>query len=131
MAVKLGARGQLPSDAVLWQDDAAAPDSSTPVIYEGLVFSVADNGIAKCLEARTGKLQWDERLKGQYRASPLAAEGRIYFLNATGLMTVVRAATSFECLAENQLDDASYASPAVSDGKIFLRGKERLYCIGQ
>jgi len=129
LGVKLGARGTLGRDAILWQHDKATPDSSTPVICNGLVFSVADNGIAQCLDAKTGQVQWEQRLKGQYRASPLAADGRIYFHNIQGLTTVVRAAAPFEQLAENSLDDASFASPIVSGQRLYLRAKEHLYCI--
>ena len=70
-------------------------------------------------------------LKGDYRASPLAAEGRIYFLNMKGLATVVSASANFEKLAENQLDDQTIASPIVSDGRIFIRGQKTLYCLGK
>ena len=72
---------------------------------------------------------WRKRLPGQYRASPIAADGRIYFLNMKGLITVVSASPQFERLAENQLDDDTFASPVVSDGKIFIRGWKWLYCL--
>jgi outer membrane protein assembly factor BamB len=73
---------------------------------------------------------WKERIKGSYRASPLAAEGRVYFLNMKGLTTVVSASPRYRLIAENQLDDQTIASPAVSDGKLFIRGRKWLYCLG-
>jgi outer membrane protein assembly factor BamB len=76
-------------------------------------------------------MQWKERLKGEYRASPLAADGRIYFLNTQGLATVVAASPRFDRLAENQLDDETLASPIVSDGRLYLRGRKALYCLEQ
>jgi len=91
--------------------------------------AAADNGIARCLNALSGRLLWKERLKGGYRASPIAAEGRVYFLNLEGLTTVVSASPRFDRLTENQLEDATIASPAVSDGKIFICGRKRLYCL--
>lgn len=109
----------------------STPDSPTPVVWNGLLFLVNDSGIAQCLDAKTGRVHWEQRLKGDYRASPLAAEGRIYFLNMKGLATVVAASPRFEKLAENQLDDATIASPIVSDGRVFIRGHKALYCLGK
>ncbi len=131
LAVKLGGQGELPRSSVLWQYTGGTPDSPTPVVSNDLLFLVTNNGIARCLDVKTGKQLWEQRLKGDHYASPLAAEGRIYFLSAKGLATVAAAAPKFEKLAENQLDDQINASPIVSDGKIFIRGKKTLYCIGK
>ena len=89
------------------------------------------HGIARCFDIHTGRQLWTERVKGQYKASPLAAEGRIYLLNTHGLCTVISAADRFDKLAENQIDDDTIASPAVSDGRIYLRGHKSLWCIGK
>lgn len=129
LAVKLGGEGDRPKEDILWHFDRGTPDTPTPVVSGGLLFLVTDNGIAKCLDAKTGELQWEQRLKGEYRASPLAAEGRIYFLNMKGLATVVAASKRFERLADNQLDDDTIASPLASDGKLFVRGHKSLYCL--
>jgi outer membrane protein assembly factor BamB len=75
-------------------------------------------------------VKWKERLGGNCKASPLAADGKIYFLNLAGQCTVVTAAPKFEKLAQNKLDDETIASPAVSAGRIYLRGKQALYAIG-
>ena len=83
------------------------------------------------MDAHTGRIHWKQRFKGGYRASPMAAEGRVYFLNTKGLATVVSASNRFERLTENQLDDQTFASPAVSEGKLFIRGKKSLYCISK
>jgi outer membrane protein assembly factor BamB len=131
MAVPLGKKGELTRRDVAWTYDQGTPDSPTPVVWETLLFFVADNGIAKCLDARTGRLEWKQRLKGEYRASPLAAEHRIYFLNMEGLATVISATPRFDRLAENQLDDTTIASPATSDDKLFIRGHKWLYCLGR
>ena len=99
------------------------------MVWRDLLLTVTDDGIARCFDAHNGKLHWKERLKGKYKASPLAAEGRIYFLNTDGLCTVVAAATRFHKLTENRLEDTTLASPAVSDGNLLIRGKKYLYCI--
>jgi outer membrane protein assembly factor BamB len=131
LAVKLGGRASLPKSDILWEHRRATPDSPTPVVWGDLLFLVNESGIAQCLDTKTGKVHWEQRLKGDYRASPLAAEGRIYFLNMKGLATVVSASANFEKLAENQLDDQTIASPVVSDGRIFIRGNKTLYCLGK
>lgn len=132
VAVKLGGNGKLEEAAVAFRHAEATPDTCCPVIVNGRIFIVADQGIAQCLNAATGALLWKERIPGDYKASPIAAEGRVYFLNTAGLCTVIDAkADAFTKLAENQLDDETLASPAASDGKLYLRGKKHLYCIAK
>ncbi len=101
------------------------------MVWGDSLFLVTNNGAARCLDLRTGRLRWKARLKGEYRASPVAAEGRIYFLNTKGLCTVLSAALRLDRLTENQLDDDTLASPAISDGKLFIRGRKSLYCVGK
>jgi outer membrane protein assembly factor BamB len=131
LAVRPGGDGRRPREDVAWQYDSATPDAPTPTVWNGLLVMVANNGTAQCLDAQTGKLYWKEKLKGEYRASPLAADGRIYFVNTRGLTTVVAAAKDFQKLAENPLDDETFASPIAGGGKIFVRGKKSLYCLGK
>ena len=78
----------------------------------------------------TGKVLWNERLPGDYSASLVGAEGRVYFINEAGLCTVVKANPTFEVVAKNDLAERTLASPAVADGALFLRTKEHLYRIG-
>jgi outer membrane protein assembly factor BamB len=87
--------------------------------------------VATCAEAATGKVLWNERLEGDYSASLIGAEGRVYFINEAGLCTVVKAAPTFEVVAKNDLGERTLASPAVADGALFIRTKEHLYRIGQ
>lgn len=131
LAVKLGRTGVLDRRDIAWTEDQGTPDTCSPVAWDQLLFTVTDDGIARCYDLATGRLRWKERLKGKYKASPLAAEGRIFFLNIEGLCTVVAASPKFDKLAENQLDDETLASPATSDGRLYLRGKQHLYCLGQ
>ena len=131
VAVDPSAGGELSKRSIVWEYEGGTPDTCCPVVWAELLFFVSDDGIARCLDARTGHLKWSQRLKGKYKASPVAAEGRIFFLNTEGLCTVISAAPRFDKLLENQLDDEFLASPAISDGKIFLRGKNTLYCIGR
>jgi outer membrane protein assembly factor BamB len=130
LAIRLGGTGQLRADAILWRQDQSTPDSPCPVLWRDLLFMVNDNGIAQCVDTKTGQIKWTERLQGDHKASPLAADGKVYFINLLGRCTVVAAAAKFERLGDNKIDDDTVASPAVADGRLYLRGKKALYCIG-
>ncbi|HEY2148721.1 MAG TPA: PQQ-binding-like beta-propeller repeat protein [Pirellulales bacterium] len=133
LAIKLSGMGELSRRDVVWRVDQGTPDSSTPVVWENHLFTINDGGIARAYDAHSGRSDWVPplRLKGDYKASPIAAEGRIYFLNTHGLCTVVSATSHAEKLAENEIDDETLASPAVSDGRIYFRGRKALWCVGK
>ncbi len=130
LAIRPSGSGELPESAIVWQQEKTTPDTPCPVVSDGLLFTVTDDGIARAYDAKSGKLAWTERLGGDFKASPIAAGGKIYFLNTSGLCTVVAAKAKFEKLAENQLNDETLASPAAADGRLLIRGRETLYCIG-
>jgi outer membrane protein assembly factor BamB len=130
LAVRLGGKGKLNYRNVAWKCPTGTPDSVSPVVWNNLLFTVTDDGIARCFDAERGYLRWKERLPGGYKATPLVSEGRLFFLNMEGTCTVVSASPRFDKLTENQLDDQTIASPAASDGKIFIRGRKTLYCVG-
>jgi outer membrane protein assembly factor BamB len=90
---------------------------------------VNDVGIATCLDARTGKEHWRERIGGNHSASPVVADGRIYFLSEEGVTTVLAPGKTFRRLAVSQLDGSTLASLAISDGSIFIRSDSHLYRI--
>jgi outer membrane protein assembly factor BamB len=97
------------------------------VVSDGAVTST---GIVTCLEAKTGKVMWSERLGKHHSASPVLAEGRLYFLDDAGVTHVLKAEPTFEVIARNDLGEPCRASPAVSRGQIVIRGTKHLYCIG-
>ncbi len=131
LAVKIGKSGELTHRDLEWKHDSGSPDTCSPVVWDRWLYTVTDDGIARCFDAFTGHLQWKERLPGGYKASPVAVDGRIYFLNTAGRATVIGAKGRFDKLAENQLDDETIASPAISAGRLYLRGRKSLYCIGR
>ncbi len=131
LAVKPGGDGKRSREEIVWTFDQDTSDSPTPVVAGELIFMVTNNGIARAMDVHTGRLYWKQRLRGGYYASPLAAEGRVYFLNREGLTTVVSASSRFDRLTTSQLDDQTIATPATSDGKIFIRGRKWLYCVSQ
>ncbi|MEX2113558.1 MAG: PQQ-binding-like beta-propeller repeat protein, partial [Pirellulales bacterium] len=130
LAARFDDDGKLTDDDVVWKYSQGTPDTPCPVVWRETLFTVTDDGIVRAFNALDGKLHWKERLKGDYKASPIAAEGRIYFLNTAGLCTVVSAAERFEKLSENLLPDTTLASPAVIGNKLLIRGQAALYCVG-
>jgi hypothetical protein len=103
----------------------------SPAAHGKLAFVVNDEGIASCADPHTGREIWLRRLGRHHSASPIVAEGRIYFLDDDGKCWVIKAADAFEQIAVNELGEETYGSPAVSRGQIFIRGSAHLYCIGK
>jgi outer membrane protein assembly factor BamB len=130
LAVKLGGQGERSLDDAVWKYDQGTPDTPCPVVWGDHLFTVTDDGIARAFDAKTGRLHWKQRLKGDYKASPLAAESRVYFLNTEGVCTVVAASARYEKLAENELGDGTLASPAAAGGMLLIRGRTALYALG-
>jgi outer membrane protein assembly factor BamB len=126
-----GASGDVTATHVLWQNRKAAPNTPSPLIVGGEVYLVSDGGIATCSDLHTGKVHWTERLDGNFSASPVHAEGRVYFQSEEGVGYVVRAGKSFELLAENDLGDKALASYAVTDGALFIRTAKHLWKVGR
>lgn len=124
-----GAKGDATDTHVAWQTGKGAPNTPSVVVAGNEAYYVADNGIATCADARSGKVHWTERLDGDFSASPVAADGRVYFQNEEGIGYVVRASTSFELLAENDLEERSLASYAVADGALFVRTEKHFWKI--
>ena len=116
---------------VQWTIDRAAPHTPSMLLVDDLLFFVSDGGVASCVDADSGQRHWRKRLGGNHSASPVLAEGRIYFLSEEGLTTVVRASRDFEVVARNDMRQRALASLAVSDGSIFLRTLDQLVCIHQ
>ncbi len=116
---------------IAWMASEGTPDTCSPVAHSLLLFTITDDGIARCYDTLTGGQKWKKRLAGQYRASPVIVEGRVLFLNTTGTCTVVSASSRFDKLVENQLNDTTLASPAIAHQHIYLRGHKTLYCIGR
>ncbi len=126
--VKLeGNQGELPETHILWKQKAAAPDQATPVLANGLVFTVSSGGIASCLDLATGEVRWRERIGSDFAATPLVANGLVYFFDAQGNTTVLKAQPTFEVVAKNTLGDGFMASPAVVKNSLVLRSKTALY----
>jgi outer membrane protein assembly factor BamB len=124
-----GAQGDVTEKNVAWSLEKGAPLTPSVLVAGDELYFVSDNGVATCVDAKTGKVSWTKRLGGNYSASPVLAEGRIYFLSEEGVTTVVHASKEFESLATNELGERALASPAVDDGAIFIRTESDLWRI--
>jgi outer membrane protein assembly factor BamB len=133
LAVTPSGIGDVTDTHVAWRNRRFVPNMPSPLVVDGLLFMVSDNGFATCLEAKTGRELWRERLRagGDHWASPLYADGKIYFSGKEGVVSVIAAAGEFRLLAENRFDASFIASPAVAGDAIILRSLRNLYCIAK
>ena len=131
VAIRPDGSGDVTETHIAWKTTRQVPVMSSPVLSGQEVVYVSDDGMATCAKVANGEPLWQERLGQQHLASPLLAEGRIYFFGKDGKTTMVKAAEQFEKLAENQLDGTVIATPAIVDGTIFLRTDTHLYRIGK
>lgn len=132
VAMKPGGKGDVSTSHVLWTS-ANGPDVPTPVTDGTLLFIVNDRGVAFCIDAKTGKEVWGPRRiePAIYSSSPVLADGKLYISNEEGTTTVMKAGREFEVLAVNKMEEYTLSSPAISEGQIFLRTEQALYCIGK
>ena len=134
MAIRMGREGDLTgSDAVVWSQTKGNSYTPSPVIHENKLYVLADNGMISCYNARTGEPYYHQiRLPKTYnfKSSPVGVNGKLYVASEEGDVLVLRMGEKFEVLATNNFADQKFiASPAITDGEIFLRSQDRLYCI--
>jgi outer membrane protein assembly factor BamB len=133
LAIRPPAPGDPAQGTVAWRYGRAVPQLPTPVLYRGLLYMINDGGILTTLDPKTGAVHKQGRLRGavdQYFASPVAGDGKVYFVSRTGIVTVVKAGPDQEVLFVGELDEEVKATPALADGRIYLRTKSALYCFG-
>lgn len=124
-----GAANDITATNVVWKLSKSVGSKPSAVLVGDLLFLVHDSGVASCVDAKSGSVLWTNRLGGGFSASPIAAEGRVYYFGENGAATVVRAAREYEELAVNHLDDGFMSSPAVTGHALILRTKTSLYRI--
>jgi outer membrane protein assembly factor BamB len=129
MAVRPDGTGDVTKTHVAWTLKRGAPHTPSPLLVGDELYVVSDAGIATCVDARTGTIHWQQRLNGSFSASPVFADGRIYFQSEEGVTVVIAPGTEFRLLATNRLDGATLASMAVADGSMFIRSNTHLYRI--
>ncbi|MBM3982858.1 MAG: hypothetical protein FJ304_21825 [Planctomycetes bacterium] len=131
VAVDPTGTGDVTKTHLKWKTGTMPEGFGSPVIVGEHLYRLHAPGVLKCLKLATGEVVYSERLQGvSNHASPVAApDGRIYLASA-GRTYVVKAGAKFEILASNDLGDDSHASPAVADGRLYLKGRKALYCVG-
>ena len=130
MAIRLGGRGDVSETHVEWRVPTGAPYISSILFYDSLIYMANGNGIASGIDAKTGARVWQERIGGIFSASPVAGDGKVYLLSETGETVVLRAGRTPQILSRNDLGERSLASPAISNGQLFIRTDQHLVCIG-
>ena len=131
LAVRLDGKGDVTKSKVEWKLDRGVPLTPSPLLVGNELYLITDNGIATCVDAKTGKEYWRARLGGNHSASPIYADGRIYFLSEEGESVVLAPGQQLKHLATNQVEGRTLASMAVSSGSIFIRSETHLYRIGK
>jgi len=130
VAVKPDGHGDVTRSHVVWQSREGAYYVPSPVCNDNFLFSTMTTGKVHCIEASTGKILWIEDLGMQY-SSPVIADGLVYMPNDEGVITVIKPGPKFEYIAKNLIGEKMFASPAISNGKIYLRGYQHLFCISK
>ncbi|MDZ4852998.1 MAG: PQQ-binding-like beta-propeller repeat protein [Pirellulaceae bacterium] len=131
VAVKLGGLGVLDESNVAWRMTKTFPNKPSVTLVDDMLFVINDLGIASCLDAKTGNVEWSQRLGGNFSSSPIYSNGLLYVGNEDGKLFVFEANRKFKLISENEFADGFMASPAVSGDSLFLRTKSQLYRIAK
>jgi len=131
IAVKPGVYGGEETE-VAWRHSYGVPECPSPLYYDGLVYLIKNGGIVSCLEAKSGGLNYQQKLGagGPYYSSPVVGNGKIYAASARGVVTVFSAGEEIEVLARNDLGERIMATPAIVEGKIYIRTEKNIYAFG-
>jgi outer membrane protein assembly factor BamB len=134
MAIKLGGAGDISETSnIVWRYEKGTAYVPSSILYGDYIYLMSDRGILTCLDAKTGKLIYEGGripVPATFTASPVAFAGKIMLTSEDGDTYVIKAGPKFEVIATNSIAEPVYASPAISDGMIFIRGEKNLYCIG-
>jgi outer membrane protein assembly factor BamB len=131
MAIRPGGRGDVTATHVLWSVATGAPYVSSLLHYQGIIYMANDVGVLTAVLARTGERVWQQRVDGVFSASPVGGAGHVYFVSENGDTVVVKAGPRPEVVARNAVNERSLASPAISNGRVFLRTDDHLIAIGR
>jgi len=130
LAIDPKAKGHVDGKQIAWRTTENCSYVPSPVIVGDYFLVVADNGIASCYQADEGKRMWKQRIGRHFSASLLSNDGLAWFLSDDGVMTIVRPGPSYDAVATCELGEACFASPAASNGQLFIRAEKHLYAIG-
>ena len=131
LAVKPGGSGHIGDESIVWRTTKGCSYVPSPILCGEHFVIAADTGVGSCYHAKSGKQLWMERLGKHYSASLVTAGGLVYFLADDGITKVIRPGEKLDIVAENELGEYCYASPAISQGQLFIRGEKHLFCVGK
>ncbi len=129
VAVRPDGIGNITDTHIAWSSKKSVSKKASPIVVDGLVYLISDDGIASCRQLRDGKILWQQRLAGSYAASPIYADGKIYLFSVEGMIVTLKSGREFQVLAETELGDGFMASPAVVGNQLILRSKSMLYSV--
>ncbi len=133
IAVKLGADGDLTKTSnILWKYEKGTAYCASPILYKGLVYLISDKGILTCVDAKTGKVIYEGGrvpVPASFMASPVAFDDKILLTSDDGDTFVIKAGSTHEVIRTNTVGEPVFATPALANGKIYIRGEKNLYCI--
>lgn len=130
LAIQPDGNGNVTGSHVVWRTNKGVAYVPSPIIEGGRLLIVSDSGVAHCFDAKSGEIEWAERLR-EHHASLTSAEGRVYFVNDSGVLRTVRPDRSYKLVAESELKEKVFASPALSEGQLFIRTDKALVCLGK
>jgi outer membrane protein assembly factor BamB len=128
-AVRTGGEGLITDTHIVWKLKRGVSNKPSILLVDDLIYMIGDAGIASCIDAKTGEQVWQQRIAGEYSASPLYADGRLWFFSEDGKTTVLKPGRGFEQAGENRLDEGFLASPAIAGKAFYLRTRTHLYRI--
>jgi outer membrane protein assembly factor BamB len=130
--VRLGGKGDVTETHIAWEQRKGVPTQPSLLYVKNHVYGIADGGVAACYKAESGDIIWQERIGGNHSASPVYADGKIYFLSEAGETAIIDANPKFSgILATNSVGEKCQASMAISQSNIFIRSDKHLFCIGK
>jgi outer membrane protein assembly factor BamB len=132
LAIRSGGKGDITGSHVVWRNTRHVPFCASPLYCDGLIYTVKDGGFLASLDARSGELVQRDRLpgSGNYYSSPVAGDGKIYLVNERGRLSVIQAGRAWRVLSSSDFAEDVYATPALADGRIYVRTTGHLYCFG-
>ncbi|MBI4327520.1 MAG: PQQ-binding-like beta-propeller repeat protein [Chloroflexi bacterium] len=130
LAVRPDGRGNITKTHIAWRTIKGVSYVPSPISEGDYFLIVSDQGFGTCFEAASGRICWQERL-GEHHASLVSADGLVYFLSDQGISHIIKPGPEFNLIARNELGERCFASPAISQGQVFVRGDQRLFCIGK
>jgi hypothetical protein len=134
LAIRMGGQGDQTATAIRWRYQRPVPQVPSTLLYQGVLYMVNDSGIMLSFDPATGSVIKQGRLLGaidKYFASPVAADGKVFLVGQGGQVSVLKAAGDWQVLAVNELDDEVYATPAIADGRVYIRTRSALYSFGK